>query len=278
MTSSHRASFEAFLSQLTQTNATLSFFSDFGKISRNVANISIDLHTLNYLIGKSDLRQAVEELWMRDSRVFESMDILVATRRRDNKTYINTAGQTKLLHSLFRSVDGVVEFLEETGLAEVLRNSQIKDLHDYVFGVETGLDSNARKNRSGNATEKLISSILTAEGIPFEEQVSSQKYPALTEALGVDRKVFDFVVETPARVYVIEVNYYSANGSKLNEVARSYTDIAPKINAVAGFEFVWITDGQGWLGAKNKLQEAYNAIPSVYNFATLPHFIRCIKE
>lgn len=273
-----RTSFETFLSQLTKTNATLSFFSDFSKISRLVSGIDIDLHTLNYLIGKTDLRLAVEELWDRNPGVFDVMDILIATRKKEKRTFINEKGETRPLHALFNSVDGVMEFLEGTGLSTVLQKSEIKDLHDYVFGVETGLDSNARKNRSGVCTEQLLSTVFTAAGIPYRSQVSSQTYPALTEALGVDQKVFDFVVETSGCVYVIEVNYYSANGSKLNEVARSYTDIAPKINAIDGFEFVWITDGQGWLGAKNKLQEAYNTIPSVYNFATLQHFIRRIKE
>ena len=91
-------------------------------------------------------------------------------------------------------------------------------------------------------------------------------------------KRFDFVVETPSKVYLIEVNFYSGGGSKLNEVARSYSDIAPKVNSVEGFEFVWITDGIGWNSAKNKLQEAYGIIPSVYNLTSIQEFIRLVKE
>lgn len=44
--------FEAFLSQLSETNATLDYFTDFNKIRRNVNKISIKLNQLNYLIGK----------------------------------------------------------------------------------------------------------------------------------------------------------------------------------------------------------------------------------
>lgn len=76
---------------------------------------------------------------------------------------------------------------------------------------------------------------------------------------------------------MIEVNFYSSGGSKLNEVARSYSDIAPKINSVSGFEFVWITDGIGWKSARNKLQEAYNIIPSIYNLTNMQDFINLIK-
>lgn len=73
------------------------------------------------------------------------------------------------------------------------------------------------------------------------------------------------------------MNFYSGGGSKLNEVARAYTELAPKINSVKGFEFVWITDGVGWKSARNKLEEAYHTIPSVYNLTNLSTFINNIK-
>lgn len=95
--------------------------------------------------------------------------------------------------------------------------------------------------------------------------------------LGDDEKRFDFVVETSTKVYLIEVNFYSSGGSKLNEVSRAYSDISPKINSVQGFEFVWITDGIGWKSAKNKLQEAYSTIPSIYNLTNINDFINQIK-
>lgn len=95
--------------------------------------------------------------------------------------------------------------------------------------------------------------------------------------LGDDEKRFDFVIKTSKKTYLIEVNFYSGGGSKLNEVARSYSDIAPKVNSVLGFEFVWITDGIGWKSAKNKLQEAYNIIPSIYNLTSIKDFLQEVK-
>ena len=88
---------------------------------------------------------------------------------------------------------------------------------------------------------------------------------------------FDFVIATKNKTYLIETNYYNGGGSKLNETARSYSDIAPKINQYPQYEFVWITDGQGWYSAKNKLEEAYNIIPRVYNLTSVSEFIEDIK-
>lgn len=269
--------FNDFMSQLRETNATLDFYCDFPKIAKNVADIEISLNTLNYLIGKEDLRTAVEALWNRDKRAFDVMDILIATRKKDDKKYIDNDGSMHSVHSLFRSVDGVMKFIEGTGLDKVFKNKEVKDLVDYVFGVETGLDTNARKNRSGNITETLVARIFSNAGVAYREQVSSHEFPAISAVLGADQKVFDFVVETPVKTYLIEVNFYSGGGSKLNEVARSYTDVAPKVNGVSGFEFVWITDGVGWNSARNKLEEAFAAIPNIYNLTTINEFIERVK-
>ncbi len=270
--------FDMFMSQLKETNATLDFYCDFPKIARNVADISISLNMLNYLLGKQNLREAVEALWARDPKVFDVMDILIATRKKDNKMFFDELGQFRTIHSLFESVDGVMEFLEGTGLANVFRKPEIKDLVDYVFGVEPGLDTNARKNRSGEITEKLVAKIFANANLEYSQQVSSNTFPAVANVLGADQKVFDFVIKTVTKTYLIEVNFYSGGGSKLNEVARSYTDVAPKVNSIEGFEFVWITDGIGWHSAKNKLQEAFAAIPSIYNLTTIKEFIDMVKH
>lgn len=268
--------FKTFMSQLSETNATLDFFCDFDKISTNVADIAISLNTLNYLLGKQNLRKAVEEIWKRDKKVFEVLDILIATRKRDNKKFYNNRGEKILVHSLFKSVDGVIEFLEGTGLDKVFKTPEVNNLVDYVFGVETGLDTNARKNRSGKITEKLVAEIFDSYGIKYKKQVSSATFPKISKVLGVDKKVFDFVIEKKNITYLIEVNFYSSGGSKLNETARSYTDIAPKINSVNGYKFIWITDGIGWESAKNKLEEAFYIIPDIYNLTTLKDFIKKI--
>ena len=271
------AEFTTFMSQLKETNQSLDFFCDFNKIHSNVNEIRLSLCMLNSLIGVADMRSAVETIWRRDRTAFNVMDILIAVRSEGKKKVLNSLGECVTLDTLFESIDGVMEFLENTGLADVLQTRKITNLVDYVFGVETGLDSNARKNRSGHVMENVVAEIFNDNGIPYRTEVYSSEWPAITDALGDDEKRFDFVIETEDKTYLIEVNFYSGGGSKLNEVARSYSDIAPKINAVEGFAFVWITDGIGWSSAKNKLQEAFNIIPNIYNLTNINEFINGIK-
>lgn len=270
--------FNRFMSQLQETNQTLDFFCDFDKIEANVDNIKLSLCMLNSLIGATDLRRGVEAIWKRDPSAFRVMDILIAVRSEGKKNVLDSQGQCVVLDHLFESVDGVMEYLEGTGLAEIFRDGIIKDLVDYVFGIETGLDSNARKNRSGHIMENLVANCFKKNGVMFRQEVYSTEWPQLQRVLGDDEKRFDFVINGKSTIYLIEVNFYSGGGSKLNEIARSYSDIAPKINNVPGFEFVWITDGIGWKSARNKLQEAYNIIPSIYNLTSIIDFVQKVKE
>jgi type II restriction enzyme len=270
--------FNIFISQLSETNATLDYFTDFGKIKDNISKISIKLNQLNYLIGKEDLKLAIEELFEENAKAFEVLDILIAVRKIKKAKTFNREGKVVQLDSYFEAADKVYEFIQDTGLGEIFRNKDITNLVDYVFGVEVGLDSNARKNRGGDNMSKAVSLIFDQANISYKTEVSNTVFPEIT-SLGADVKRFDFVIKTKKKTYLIETNYYNSGGSKLNETARAYSDLAPKINQYDGYEFVWITDGQGWLSAKNKLEEAYNIIPSVYNLSTLKEFInRVITE
>ena len=269
--------FDIFISQLKETNQTLDFFCDFEKIGRNVDDIKLSLCMLNSLIGTSDLRKSVETIWNRDKTAFSVLPILIAVRDEGSKKVLDSLNNIVDIKTFFGSVDRVIEFLENTGLADLFRNRTIKDLVDYVFGIETGLDTNARKNRSGHIMENTVAQIFKDNNIKYRQEIYSSEWQTITDVLGDDEKRFDFVIETETKTYLIEVNFYSGGGSKLNEVARSYSDIAPKINTVKGFEFVWITDGIGWKSAKNKLQEAYSIIPRVYNLTDIVNFINEIK-
>ena len=268
--------FNLFLSQLGETNATLDYFTDFEKVIHNTNKIAIKLNQLNYLIGKEDLHKAIKELYEENSKVFEVLDILLAVRKKDKKKTLNANGEFVLLESYFSSLQGVIDYIEQTGLADVFRNKNVTNLVDYVFGVEVGLDTNARKNRGGENMAKAVALKFNGANIPFRSEVNSTEFEEI-KSLGQDLKRFDFVIKTRNKTYLIETNFYNSGGSKLNEVARAYTDIAPKINQYEKFEFVWITDGQGWLTAKNKLGEAYSLIPSIYNLANLDEFLSKVK-
>lgn len=266
------------MSQLYETNATLDFYCDFEKIQRNVEEIAISLNTLNYLIGKDNIREAVERLWNRDPKVFQVLDILIATRRKDGKMYLMPNKTARPIKELYSSIDGVVEFLNGTGLTKVFQRREIKNLVDYVFGVETGLDTNARKNRSGHVMENWIHQLFIQNRIPCEKEVQCKYLPLVKTVLGKDIKRFDFVVKTKKQTYLIEVNFYSkGGGSKPSEVARAYSELSPKINGIEGYKFVWITDGKGWDGV-GSFKEAYETIPYVFNLSNIQDFLDLVRS
>lgn len=269
---------EVFVKPLKETHFSLGDYVDFPKVSANVDAIAIKLNQLNYLVGQEDMAKAVKLLWDENSKVFTVLDILIAVRSKDRKKAIDDNGDIFLISDTFKTPEQVLYFLNRTGLTEVLQSKRITNLVDYVFGVEVGLDSNARKNRGGHIMERLVADAFRKHGVPFEKEVYSSRFPAIERALGTDKKRFDFVVRTPEKVFLIEVNFYSDGGSKPNEIARAYSELAPKINAVEGFEFVWITDGIGWKSAKNKLEEALVYVPEVYNLSTLDEFIGRISR
>lgn len=269
--------FEEFMRPLKETHFSLGDYVDFTKVAANVETISIKLNQLNYLIGQENMESAVTRLWDENPKVFSVLDVLIAVRAKDKKKAIDNDGNISLVSDYFSSPMQVTKFLNQTGLTEVFQKKQIKNLVDYVFGVEVGLDSNARKNRGGHIMENLVANILARNGIAFEQEVYYTQFPEIVKALGADNKRFDFVIRTPHKVYLIEANFYTGGGSKLNEVARSYSELAPKINAVPGFEFVWITDGIGWESARNKLEEAFEHIPSIYNLTNIYSFIEKLK-
>lgn len=268
--------FNLFMSQLSETNATLASFTDFEKVSHNVGKIEIKLNQLNYLLGKEDWRIAVEEIYAENPTSFEVLDILVAVRASDAKKVLNNKFEPVLVKSYFTDVDSICQFIEGTGLSEVFSSKKVTNLVDYVFGVEVGLDTNARKNRGGDIMAAAVAQKFADSNIVFRTEVNSSEFPEIT-ALGADLKRFDFVIKTAKKTYLIETNYYNGGGSKLNEVARAYSELAPKINQYDFYEFVWITDGQGWKSAKNKLEEAFRIIPRIYNLTSMSEFIGDIQ-
>lgn len=275
---SRRKDFGKFLSQLQETNADLAFYTNFNKCYENLHSISIKLHQLNYLVGKEDMETAVHEIWKENRSAFQVLGILIATRDRDEKKVMNAMGNVRHITEYFNRPEDIICFLRETGLEKELREKHITNLVDYVFGVEVGLYTNARKNRSGHLMAKRVEAIFIQSGITYEKEVSSTTLTDIHKILGKDIKLFDFVIRKPDKVYLIEVNFYNCGGSKLNEIARAYTELALKINSVEGYEFIWITDGQGWMKAKNKLEEAFNLIPKVYNLTTLNDFIKSLDK
>jgi type II restriction enzyme len=146
--------------------------------------------------------------------------------------------------------------------------------------VETGLDSNGRKNRGGHLMENLVESYIKKAGFTFGETYFKEMRLADIETRweidlstisnqGKTVKRFDFVVKTVATVFAIETNFYGGGGSKLNETARSYKNIAQEAKSIDGFAFVWFTDGKGWTSARHNLEETFDVMEHIYSIADL---------
>jgi len=159
----------------------------------------------------------------------------------------------------------------------MIENKKIKNLYDYAIGVEVGLDSNGRKNRGGHLMEDLVESyIKKIENIKYYKEIKSTEIEKMYNIdlspitnFGQNIKRLDFVIETDNKIYGIETNFYNSSGSKLNETARSYKYIAENSKNIENFEFMWITDGQGWKSAKNNLCETYEVMDYIYNINDL---------
>lgn len=268
--------FNNFFNQLKESNLKLEYFVDFEKVINNVDAISHKLYQLNFLLGKEDLKEAINILFEKNPTVFDALNILVAIRDTDKKV-VDSFGKIIHISDYLSTPDLIYQYLKRTGLSKIFINKNITNLVDYVVGIEVGLDTNARKNRGGNIMVEMIESLFTENEIAYRKEVSSTSFKDI-ESLGVDKKTFDFMVEASSKKYLIEVNYYNSGGSKLNEVARAYITLSDNINKYENYEFVWITDGQGWHKAKTKLEEAYKRIPKVYNLESLKDFIQLIHQ
>ncbi len=270
--------FDTFLKSLKTSNRTLDFFTDWQKCFKNKNEISIALNHLNFLLGKDtkELKNCIKSLFKEYHKSFNVLNILIAVRDK-NDVVLDTNGNFYPLYSYFEDDEKVYEFICQTGLERIFCNRNIKDLNDFVFGVEVGLDSNARKNRSGKVMENHLSGLFIQAQLNFKEQVNIREFEDLCQAFGNDIKKFDFVVCGKDKTYFIEANFYTISGSKLNEVARSYQDLALKFEAFPNYEFIWITDGTGWLDAKSKLQEAYKSV-EIYNLSNVGDFISKVQK
>ncbi|GAA8650044.1 type II restriction endonuclease [Helicobacter pylori] len=267
----NRLPFDIFLQSLKISNRTLGFFTDWQKCLKNRNEISIALNHLNFLLGKDaqELKSCVKSLFKEYPKAFNVLNILIAVRNKD-EVVLDADGNFYSLHSYFENDEKVYEFIRQTGLEQIFCNRSIKDLNDFVFGIEVGLDSNARKNRSGKAMENHLSGLFFQAQLNFKEQVDIREFEDLYQAFGDDIKKFDFVVYGKDKIYFIEANFYTISG--LNEVARSYQELALKFEAFPNYEFIWITDGIGWWDAKSKLQEAYKSV-KIYNLSNVGDFI-----
>lgn len=270
--------FSHFLNTLKASNRGLGFFVDWEKCLENVNKIRICLNHLNFLLGKDkdSIKAHIALLFDEYPKAFGVLHLLLAVRD-GSSMVLDSSGAQCRLDSYLKNADSVFDFLCESGLIDIFTRRDIKDLNDFVFGIEVELDSNARKNRGGSTMESHLSQIFRDNQLNFKEQVNIKDFPRLHEAFGDDIKKFDFVIFGAKKIYFLECNFYTSGGSKLNETARAYQELGTKFERFADYEFIWITDGQGWLESKNKLAEAYKSV-EIYNLSNLNDFVAKVKN
>ena len=221
------------------------YYSDFTKIFENAGKLRDESNILNLLIGAKDIEAEFTRIITKYPECLKAVPILLAVREHEIFCQDKLGAFTYNFDEFNQTTEQYSYFMRETGLFDLLQNHIISNLHDYVTGVEAGLDSNARKNRGGHQMEHFVENYLA------------------------ENKRWDFAVKTSSSIYAIETNFYTSGGSKLNETARSYKLIAEEAAKIQGFVFIWITDGLGWHSTKNNLRETFDVLKTIYNIADI---------
>ena len=272
--------FETWLSSFRKVIAGYKYYTDFEKVYNKVDAIRVELNIMNTLIGKQNIEDEFINLYRRYPEILKCIPILLAKRESEIPTKDFDGEHIYNFKRPNYAIEQYVVFMRETGLFKLMSQSHIRNLVDYVTGVETGLDSNARKNRGGDAMEDLVETYLVNAGLVKGVSYFKEMYiHEIQDKWGIDlscisndgdtEKRFDFVIKRDNMIYGIETNFYTGGGSKLNETARSYKTLTIETQNLDYFKFVWITDGLGWNSAKNNLKETFDVLENIYNIAEL---------
>lgn len=248
------------------------YYINFEKVYKNVEENKVEFNMLNSLLGSKNIEEDFINLVTKYPEVLKCIPILLAVRNMEIPAMDEEGAFIYNFKKINQNLEQYIVFMNKTGLFDLLANRGVTNIIDFVLGVETGLDSNGRKNRGGHLMEDLIEGYLKSEGIEYYKEMYlkdiEEKWGRDLSALsnnGKSAKRFDFVVKTNSMVYGIETNFYTSGGSKLNETARSYKMIAEESKNIEGFKFVWFTDGKGWTSARKNLEEIFDVLDSMYN-------------
>ena len=268
--------FDNWLSKFRASISSYDYYIDFEKVVRNVEEIKVELNILNSLIGSRTIEEDFEKIVTKYPETLQCIPLLLAVR--GNEIYAQDEDGAFLYNFKKRnySVEQYKVFMRKTGLFDMIENHLVNNLVDYALGIETGLDSNGRKNRGGHQMEDLVEKYIKAAGFVKDVSYFKEMYIKDIESMwgldlsslssdGKSTKRFDFVVKTENMVYGIETNFYTGGGSKLNETARSYELLSQHADAIDGFTFVWFTDGIGWKSARGNLRETFEVMDTIYN-------------
>lgn len=273
--------FNSWLGTMKDSIASWTYYTDFQKVYENVNKIKVELNILNSLIGSKNIEQEFKDIVKKYPNVLVVVPILLAKREKEIK--VNDAKENYVFNfiKMNYTVDQYVLFMRNSGIFDLLQNHIINNLVDYVLGVEVGMDTNGRKNRTGDVMEDLVESYLIKAGLIKNKTYFKEMYKSdIEKKFGLDlssisndgktEKRFDFVfIGAFGQIFACECNFYGSSGSKLNETARSYKNLAIESKNIKGFNFVWFTDGIGWNTAKHNLEETFDVLDNLFNINDL---------
>lgn len=280
-----KRNFAEWLLTFTDSIADYKYYIDFETIYRNAETYKVELNMLNSLIGSKDIEKEFENLIKKYPEVLKCIPILLAVRQYEIIVLDNEGNKFEYnFKKMNYDIEQYKVFMRETGLFNLIQNHLVNNLYDYVLGVESGLNSNARKNRGGHLMEDVVERFIQKAGFKKNETYFKEMYlQEIEEKWKLDMsfisnqnqatKRFDYVIKTDKCIYGIETNFYAAGGSKLNETARSYKMIAEETEKIVGFEFVWFTDGMGWITARNNLKETFDNMEHIYSITDMKNGI-----
>ena len=272
--------FNQWLSTFRESIANYTYYVEFETVYKNAHDLKIELNMLNSLIGSLDIENDFKNLISKYPSVLICIPILIA-KREMNVFCMDGDGTFNFdFRKMNYGIDDYIMFMRKTGLFELMEKHLLGNIYDYVIGVEAGLNSNGRKNRGGHLMEDLVESFIQKAGFIKNKSYFKEMYLSdLEKKTGLDlsslsnsgstAKRFDYVIITNKCVYACECNFYASGGSKLNETARSYKTLALESKGIAGFKFVWFTDGIGWISARNNLKETFDVLDDIYNIKEL---------
>jgi len=277
---------EEFINTIVDTNRSYSFFVDWEKVRANASKYKVEINILNSLQGSKDLKGDFKALLQKYPEVTPVIPLLVAVRDLRLKVIEDfSASDVNIMQFDFtlkrelssEEIDRIIRFCEKSGIFYLFEDKHIKNLEDYIFGVEVGMDTNARKNRSGQAMEILLEPEIQRLSKRYSFDVIPQKqfktllkdYPQLKIPPELKDRKFDFVFIKGNRAINMEANYYAGSGSKPQEIVDSYINRMNELKTY-GWDFIWITDGDGWVAGKNQIRKAFEKQKYVLNI----NFIR----
>lgn len=272
--------FDYFMETLTPVIHKLDFYVNWEKVFVGVEKYKIELGILNTLCGSTDIKNDFKDILRKYPEVVQVFSLLIGVRgdkiqvlkdiNESKFSFLNYEFKKKISLSE-NEIENYVLFFDESGLFDFINNRGIQSLRDYSFGVEVGLDTNGRKNRGGTNMENLVSSLISPIvkklGLEFIEQGTQKDVKErwnLHLPLDKSNRIVDFVINKNGKLIWIETNFYSGGGSKLKSTSGEYKDLY-NFCKNQNIEFIWITDGGGWVSTKKPLRETFNLTDYIIN-------------